>query len=67
MLGIGQNLDYINDNTLIVSRINSSLTSNPALSIGVILVTVVVAILFGAFLGSWWRILLRGFERIILG
>ena len=51
MLGIGQNLDYINDNTLIVSRINSSLTSNPALSIGVILVTVVVAILFGAFLG----------------
>jgi branched-chain amino acid transport system permease protein len=51
LMGIGQNLDYINDNPLIISRINSSLVANPALSIGIIIVTVIVTVCFGALLG----------------
>lgn len=51
LMGIGQNLSYIDSNSEIINTINSNLVTNPSLSIEVIIVTLVVAALFGALLG----------------
>jgi branched-chain amino acid transport system permease protein len=51
VMGIGQNLDYINSNSQIINAINSNLVTNPSLSIGIIIVTLIFTALFGALLG----------------
>lgn len=48
---MGLNLDYINDNSKLVSIINGSLVMNPTLSVEILILTLVAAALFGAFLG----------------
>lgn len=49
--GIGQGLSYIDSNSLIIGQVNSHLVVNVPLSIGIIIITFGVAILFGALLG----------------
>jgi len=50
LFGIGQS-DYINNNSQIISTINTDLVTNPALSMEIFIVTLIVAALFGALLG----------------
>ena len=51
LMGIGKNLNYIDSNSQIINEINRNLVTNPSLSIAIIIVTLIVAALFGAFLG----------------
>ncbi|MCJ7770264.1 branched-chain amino acid ABC transporter permease [Candidatus Bathyarchaeota archaeon] len=51
LMGIGKNLNYIDSNSQIINEVNSNLVTNPSLSIAIIIVTLVAAALFGAFLG----------------
>jgi branched-chain amino acid transport system permease protein len=51
LLGIGQGLNYIDSNSLIVGQVNNQLVTNVPLSLVVIVVTFGAAILFGALLG----------------
>jgi ABC-type branched-chain amino acid transport system, permease component len=49
--GVGKGLDYVNDNTKIISSVNQNLSANIPLSLGIILLTLGAAILVGALLG----------------
>jgi len=51
LMGIGQNLNYIDNNSQIINTINKNLVTNPSLSIAILILTLVVAALFGALLG----------------
>ncbi len=51
LFGIGSGLDYITDNTAIVTNVNKVLMGNPAISIAIFLATLVVAGAIGAALG----------------
>ncbi|MDQ1280982.1 MAG: Branched-chain amino acid transporter permease [Thermoproteota archaeon] len=51
LFGIGKNLSYIDDNKQIVSAINRQLVTDPVLSIGIIILTLIMAVLIGALLG----------------
>ena len=50
-LGVGQGLNYIDDNTTIIIQINRLLPSNGLLLVGVLIITIGVILLFGALLG----------------
>jgi len=51
ILGIGQDLDYIGDNSLIVSQLNLHLQNDPLFAISLLLITLLIAGLIGAALG----------------
>jgi len=51
LFGIGSGLDYITDNTAIVTQVNQVLTENPAASLAIFFATLVVAGAIGAILG----------------
>ncbi|HIQ30502.1 MAG TPA: branched-chain amino acid ABC transporter permease, partial [Candidatus Caldiarchaeum subterraneum] len=51
MAQIDPSLDYIADNALIVTSINSFLRSFPALGIGILLLTILIGAAVGAVLG----------------
>lgn len=50
-LGVGEGMDYVAQNAFIITAINSRLSSDVALSLGTLLITLVAVVLFGAFLG----------------
>ncbi|MFB3888353.1 MAG: branched-chain amino acid ABC transporter permease [Candidatus Bathyarchaeia archaeon] len=51
VLGVGQGLDYIDSNSMIVGQINTSLINNVPLSIEAFIITLAAAAAFGALLG----------------
>ena len=51
LFGIGLGLDYITDNTVIVTEVNQFLAENPAVSLAVFIATLAVAGAIGAGLG----------------
>jgi len=51
LFGIGSGLDYITDNTAIVTEVNKVLMKNPAVSIAIFFATLAVAGVVGAVLG----------------
>jgi branched-chain amino acid transport system permease protein len=51
LLGVGQGLDYVGSNNVIMPQINSILSMNVLLSLGVLFFSFGIVMLFGAFLG----------------
>jgi len=51
LFGIGSGLDYITDNTVIVTEVNQVLMKNPGISLAIFFATLAVAGAVGAFLG----------------
>ncbi|MBM5805892.1 MAG: branched-chain amino acid ABC transporter permease [Candidatus Verstraetearchaeota archaeon] len=51
IMGVGQGMDYVAQNAQIITEINNRLVFNVPLSLGILLITLVAVILFGAFLG----------------
>jgi len=51
LFGIGPSLDYITDNTAIVTQVNQVLKENPGVSLAVFFVTLALAGVIGAILG----------------
>jgi branched-chain amino acid transport system permease protein len=51
LFGIGKGLDYITDNTQIVTEVNMVLMNNPAVSLAIFFISIALAGIVGAFLG----------------
>lgn len=51
LFGLGERFDYVNQNAQVITEINKRLVENIPLSIGILALTLVAVVSFGAFLG----------------